>query len=237
MTLNCAVVDDSMIQRLYIVKLIKNHPSLNLIADYGSALETKTALKRYKIDLLFLDIEMPVINGFDLLDMLKDKPQVIFITGKKGYSEQAQFYSPTDFILKPVSQNRLNEAVEKAKAQHQLIHADSKKGAPESITVQYQRRFTKINFRDIKWIESIGEYIKILTLQKTVIVHQSIDSIAKELPADKFLRVLKSHIINLDQIDSFKISGAKYHPANLGDSIKSFLIDENYPLSLSVYKA
>ena len=82
MTLNCVVVDDSAIQRLSIVKLIENHSSLNLIAEYSSALETKNGLNTHKVDLIFLDIEMPVLNGFELLDVLNNKPQIIFVTGK-----------------------------------------------------------------------------------------------------------------------------------------------------------
>ena len=89
MTLNCVVVDDSAIQRLSIVKLIENHSSLNLIAEYSSALETKNGLNTHKVDLIFLDIEMPVLNGFELLDVLNNKPQIIFVTGKTEYAFKA----------------------------------------------------------------------------------------------------------------------------------------------------
>ena len=89
MTLNCVVVDDSAIQRLSIVKLIENHSSLNLIAEYSSALETKNGLNSHQVDLIFLDIEMPVLNGFELLDVLNNKPQIIFVTGKTEYAFKA----------------------------------------------------------------------------------------------------------------------------------------------------
>ena len=101
MTLNCVVVDDSAIQRLSIVKLIESHPSLNLTAEYNSALETKNGLNTHKVDLIFLDIEMPVLNGFELLDVLNNKPQIIFVTGKTEYAFKAFNYDATDYLHKP----------------------------------------------------------------------------------------------------------------------------------------
>ena len=98
MTLNCVVVDDSAIQRLSIVKLIENNESLNLVAEYSSALETKNGLNTKKVDLIFLDIEMPVLNGFELLDVLNNKPQIIFVTGKTEYAFKAFNYDATDYL-------------------------------------------------------------------------------------------------------------------------------------------
>ncbi len=98
MTLNCVVVDDSAIQRLSIVKLVENHPSLNLIAEYSSALETKNGLNTHQVDLIFLDIEMPVLNGFELLDVLNNKPQIIFVTGKTEYAFKAFNYDATELF-------------------------------------------------------------------------------------------------------------------------------------------
>ena len=87
--LNCAIVDDSSLQRLSIVKLIQNHPSLNLVAEYNNAIEAKMGLLDTQIDLIFLDIEMPILSGFDLLDDLSVKPQIIFVTGKTKYAFKA----------------------------------------------------------------------------------------------------------------------------------------------------
>ena len=93
MNLNSIIVDDSTIQRLSIVKLVENHESLNLIAAYSNPLEAKDGLKKHQIDLIFLDIEMPDLTGFELLDNLNNKPQIIFITGKTEYALKAfKFY-------------------------------------------------------------------------------------------------------------------------------------------------
>ena len=98
MKLNCVVVDDSSIQRMIITKLVNNHPNLHLIGDFSNAIETKGCMTIHNVDLIFLDIEMPVISGFDFLDGLKTKPQIIFITSKAEYAMKAFDYDATDYL-------------------------------------------------------------------------------------------------------------------------------------------
>ena len=106
MNLRCVVVDDSSIQRMSIVKLVKEHPALSLIAEYSSAIDTKKGLNNLEVDLIFLDIEMPIVNGFELLDVLKNKPQIIFVTGKTEYAFKAFDYDAVDYLRKPISKDR-----------------------------------------------------------------------------------------------------------------------------------
>jgi DNA-binding LytR/AlgR family response regulator len=101
--LKCAVVDDSSLQRLSIVKLIMDHPNLKVVAQYNNAIETKNGLLDTEVDLIFLDIEMPILSGFDLLDDLPNKPQIIFVTGKTKYAFKAFDYDAVDYIHKPES--------------------------------------------------------------------------------------------------------------------------------------
>lgn len=100
MKLNCIVVDDSAIQRITITKLVNESTLLNLIGDFSNALEAKNCINNNALDLIFLDVEMPLINGFDLLDGLKTKPQIIFITSKADYAVKAFDYQATDFFTK-----------------------------------------------------------------------------------------------------------------------------------------
>jgi two-component system LytT family response regulator len=103
MKLNCVVVDDSSIQRMIIAKLVNNHPNLHLIGDFSNAIEAKNCMSVHTVDLIFLDIEMPVISGFDFLDGLKVKPQIIFITSKAEYAMKAFDYDATDYLQKPIA--------------------------------------------------------------------------------------------------------------------------------------
>ena len=199
MTLNCVVVDDSAIQRLSIVKLIENHSSLNLIAEYSSALETKNGLNTHKVDLIFLDIEMPVLNGFELLDVLNNKPQIIFVTGKTEYAFKAFNY---DYLQKPITKERFNTAVEKAIEQHKL-KLDFNETDGEHIFVKSNLKKRKVYIKDIKWIEALGDYVKVVTEENSLVVLSTMKAFEKELPEGKFLRIHKSYIVNLDKIDRF----------------------------------
>ncbi|MBB3122633.1 MULTISPECIES: LytTR family DNA-binding domain-containing protein [Mesoflavibacter] len=202
MILNCVVVDDSAIQRLSIVKLIEGNNNLNLIAEYSSALETKNGLNTHKVDLIFLDIEMPVLNGFELLDVLNNKPQIIFVTGKTEYAFKAFNYDATDYLQKPISRDRFNQAVEKAVEQHKLKQ-DFSQEEGEHIFVKSNLKKRKVYIKDIKWIEALGDYVKLVTEDTSLVVLSTMKAFEKELPEGKFLRIHKSYIVNLDKIDRF----------------------------------
>jgi len=203
--LNCIVVDDSRIQRLSIVKLAKNHLSLNLIAEYSSVLEANNGILKHPIDLIFLDIEMPVLNGFELIDKLKDKPQIIFVTGKTEYAYKAFNYSATDYLQKPINKDRFNNAVEKALKQNRLklgIYEDD----GEFFTIKSNHKKYKVYIKDIKWIEALGDYVKLVTEENSLLVLSTMKSFEAELPEDRFLRIHKSYIVNLTKIEKFSSS-------------------------------
>ncbi|GGB68505.1 DNA-binding response regulator [Flavobacterium suaedae] len=202
MKLNCVVVDDSTIHRITIAKLVNEHPDLNLIGDFSNASETRNCILNKSIDLLFLDIEMPVQSGFDLLDGLKVRPQIIFVSAKSDYALRAFDYAALDYLHKPVTKDRFEKAVQKAIEMSQM-----RKETPEEegdfIFVKSNLKNLKIYINRIKWVEAFGDYIKINTEEGTHLVLSTMKSFAEELPADKFLRVHKSYIINIDRVEKF----------------------------------
>ena len=201
MNLRCAVVDDSSIQRLSIVKMINEHPALTLLAEYKNAIETKKGLKSLEVDLIFLDIEMPVINGFELLDLLPNKPQIIFITGKAEYALKAFDYDATDYLHKPITVERFNTAVNKALEHYKLHH----NGANEDfIFVKSNLKKIKLNVHNILWIEALGDYIKIITTEaEPIIVLSTMKAFQEQLTDYHFLRTHKSYTVNLDKVSGF----------------------------------
>lgn len=226
MALNCIVVDDSVIQRLSIVKLIENYSSLNLIAQYGSALETKNGLSTHKVDLIFLDIEMPVLNGFELLDVLNNKPQIIFVTGKTEYAFKAFNYNATDYLQKPITRERFSQAVEKALEQHK-IKLEFNETDAEHIFVKSNLKKRKVYIRDIKWIEALGDYVKLVTEDTSLVVLSTMKAFEGELPEGKFLRIHKSYIVNLDKVDRFNSKNVEVgsYEIPLSRNKKSLLVD------------
>lgn len=202
MKLNCIVVDDSAIQRVTITKLVNESPNLHLIGDFANALEAKNCINHNTVDLIFLDIEMPLINGFDLLDGLKIKPQIIFITSKADYAVKAFDYEATDFLQKPISKERFLKAVKKALELHQL-RTDSHEDLGEAIIIKSNLKKLKIYTAKIKWVEAFGDYIKIITDDDNHLVLSTMKSFENELPDGKFVRVHKSYIVNVERIDKF----------------------------------
>ncbi len=226
MSLNCVVVDDSAIQRLSIVKLIESHPSLNLIAEYSSALETKNGLSNNKVDLIFLDVEMPILNGFELLDVINKRPQIIFVAGKTEYAFRAFNYDATDFLQKPIDVDRFQIAVKKAVEQHKL-KSELNKTESEHIFVKSNLKKRKVYIKDLKWVEALGDYVKLVTEDTSLIVLSTMKAFEKQLPANKFLRIHKSYIINLDRIDRFnsKIIEIGIHKIPISRNKKAKLVE------------
>lgn len=195
-------MDDSSIQRMIIAKLVNNHPNLHLIGDFSNAIEARGSMSVNTIDLIFLDIEMPVINGFDFLDGLKTKPQIIFITSKAEYAMKAFDYDATDYLQKPIALDRFNASVKRAIDMH-LLKTETSDEDGEHIFIKSNLKKLKIFTSKIKWIEAFGDYVKVVTEEDSNLVLSTMKSFEKDLSQDKFIRVHKSYIINIDKVERF----------------------------------
>jgi len=201
MKLRSIIVDDSSMQRIAVAKLVNNHPNLALVAEYSNAIEAKNGLKNNDIDLIFLDIEMPIINGFDLLESLDNPPQVILITGNPDYALKAFDYAVTDYLYKPITMDRFDISVKRAVANFEQMH--KVKEDEGYIFVKSNLKKRKVVLNDIKWIEALGDYIKLVTNEGNIVILSTMKSFAEQLPEDKFLRIHKSYIVNLEKVEKF----------------------------------
>ena len=228
MKLNCIVVDDSALQRITVTKLICENQNLQLIGEFSNATDAKNCISTKNVDLVFLDIEMPVINGFDLLDGLKVKPQIIFITVKAEYALKAFDYNATDYLHKPLSKERFNKAVNKAVNLYAL-KKDIDDEDENFIFIKSNLKKLKVYTSKIRWIEAYGDYVKIITEDDSHLVLSTMKAFEKELPKDKFIRVHKSYIINIQkvytfnskyaEIDTFKIPLSRSKKDSLLDAL------------------
>ena len=231
MKLNSVVIDDNTLQRIVITKLVNNHPNLKLVGDFSNPLEAKNCFSSNSIDLILLDIEMPVINGFDFIDSLKVKPQIIFITAKSEHALKAFDYDATDYLLKPVSQDRFYSAIKRALDFSQLKKENFEEEG-EHIFIKSNLKKLKIFIRKIKWIEAYGDYVKIVTEEDSHLVLSTMKSFEKDLPAEKFIRVHKSYIINIEKVERFNSKFAEIGTTKIPlsrnkkeDLIKALYID------------
>jgi len=188
-------------QRIAIAKLVNNHPNLAMVAEYSNAIEAKKGITSNDIDLIFLDVEMPIINGFDLLESLDNPPQVILITGNPDYALKAFDYDVTDYLHKPITLTRFDASVKRAVANYEQMHKVTEE--EEYIFVKSNLRQRKVVLNDIKWVEGLGDYIKLVTNEGNVVILSTMKSFEQKLPKDKFLRIHKSYIVNLEKVEKF----------------------------------
>ena len=203
MKLTCIIVDDCPVQRALVQKLVTSYPNLKLVGIFSNGVETKNFLSTNSIDLVFLDVEMPVLNGFDFLDTLKEaKPQVIFITSKPEYAVKAFDYEATDYLQKPITAIRFEAAVKKA-ANRQLALAEKPVFDDHHIFIKSKLKNLKVFTSRIQYLEAYGDYVKVITDDGKHIVLSTMKSFENELPNATFIRVHKSFIVNLNKIDTF----------------------------------
>ena len=176
--------------------------TLEVTAECENAMEAYNQLGSNHVDLLFLDIEMPDISGIDLIKKLGNKkPLIIFTTAKKDYAVEAFELNVVDYLVKPVTQSRLLQAVEKAQ---ETLDSDKEEVKIEEqgfVFVKDNGMLKRISIDDILFLEAMGDYVKVHTPQKFHVVHATIKSIEEKLPASKFLRVHRSYIVAINKID------------------------------------
>ena len=203
MKIDCLIVDDEPVARSIIRNYCGHLPFLNVVAECGNALDAKSLLSDQHIDLLFLDIHMPVLSGIGFLNTLKTPPQVIFTTAYQEYAVNAFDLSACDYLLKPFSLERFIVAVDKAKEKLQQTSAKTSKSvAPDAdhFFVKSEGKIYKINCADCLYAEARGNYTKIMTAEGPIETKMPFSAFARTLPAGIFLQTHRSFIINKDKI-------------------------------------
>lgn len=205
MIYTCVVVDDEDLAR----RLIENHLSqlenFKVIASCGSAIEASKILKNEQVDLLFLDIEMPVLTGTEFFANIIQKPKVIFTTAYRDYALDGFELNAVDYLLKPITFGRFFKAIEKFLEQQQSkieIPKEVNEIENDYIFVRKDRKQVKVFFEDILYIESVKDYIKIVTQEENHLVKHSMTSF-EELIDNRFVRTHRSYIVNVNKVTAY----------------------------------
>jgi DNA-binding LytR/AlgR family response regulator len=207
--IRCLAVDDEPPALEVLKKYIVSIHSLELAAACEDAVIALNVLQRQPVDLLFLDIQMPQILGTDFIRTLKNPPKVIFTTAFRKYAVEGFELDAVDYLLKPISFDRFLKAVNK------IMHLSLNDIKPESevqskkadlsghISFRSDRRMIKVALDDILYIESIKDYIKLITVTGIIVTKQSISSVEEMLPNERFIRIHRSYIVALNKIESY----------------------------------
>ncbi len=204
--IKCLVVDDEPPAREIIGRYIKEVPMLQMAGECGNAIEALSFLQQNVIDLVFLDVQMPQLNGNELLKIIKHPPRVIFTTAYPEYALEGYDLDIVDYLLKPVKFERFLKAIHKATQQAssidtELVQHESRNEA--FVYFRADRKMVKVMLDDILFIESMKDYIKVITTKGTIITKQSITAVEAMLPEHLFLRTHRSFIISLSRISSY----------------------------------
>lgn len=205
--IRCLIIDDEPLA----IAVIKSHlaqlSEMELVASFANPVAALETIKSEKIDLIFLDIEMPVLSGIDFIKNISIVPKVIFTTAYRNYAIESYELDVVDYLLKPISFSRFIKAINKFKTMVQLpiiAMNDVSKEVPldDHIYVNANKKFIKLEFDDISYVESMKDYVKIHSSNKNVVTKEPITSFAAKLPPE-FLRIHRSFIVNTKKVTAF----------------------------------
>ena len=202
--ITCVIIDDEPLAAELLQSYVDREPQLKLLGTFNDAENGADFIRANKVDLIFLDIQMPHVNGIQLLKSLDSPPMVIFTTAYSEYAAEGFELDAIDYLLKPFDMARFERAVTKACEYHKSLTKTATDANP-FIFIKSEYQVIKINYDDIRYIEALDDYIKIYTTNsRPVLTLMTLKTITEKLPADKFARVHRSYIIALGRIESVR---------------------------------
>ena len=236
MIIKCAIVDDEPLAVELLASYVKKIPFLELSGKYSNATDALQGITEQPVDLLFLDIQMPELNGLELSKMIPETTRVVFTTAFNQYAVDGFRVNALDYLLKPISYADFLEACNKAMQWFQLVQQQEEQATPtaekeeiKSIFVKSEYKLLQINLDDIRYIEGLKDYVKIYTEQSPhpILSLMNMKAIEQMLPASRFIRVHRSFIVQKSKIREIErnriVFGNVYIP--IGDSYKQAFQD------------
>jgi DNA-binding LytR/AlgR family response regulator len=220
--LSCIIVDDEPVARKILHEFVEQVPFMHLQGKFENAAKAETFLKNNDVDLMFLDIEMPKISGLQLLKSIEKQPLVIITTAFPQYALEGYELEVIDYLLKPIAFNRFIKAVHKARDYKQMQDGTlTSQAASSYLFVKSDKRIEKIELNDILYAETLGNYIIIHLHDKKIIAYLTLKSLETQLPANDFIKIHQSFLVN-----SSRICAIEGNEVKIND--KSLPISRNY---------
>ncbi|MET0946663.1 MAG: LytTR family DNA-binding domain-containing protein [Flavobacterium sp.] len=206
MKIKCVLVDDEPLAIKVLQNYFNNFTDFEVIATFNNSLEALDFINSTTVDAVFLDINMPMMTGFELISLIENKTKVIITTAFREFAAESYDLDVLDYLVKPIPLPRFIKCINKITTEFNLknnIKVETTKG-DSHIFIKVDKKMMKINIEEILFVEGMKEYIKIVTPDKTYITHKSLTSLSEELPADRFLRIHKSYVIALNKVKSIE---------------------------------
>jgi len=226
--MNCIIIDDDNLSCKVIGEFVRKSSSLTLIGSYSNSIEARNILtKRHDIELLFLDIEMPEMDGFEFIGSLENPPNIIIISSGENYAAKAFDFNVVDYLVKPVSYSRFCKAVDKTMRYYS--HKETVSTGDKEIFIKKGSSLVKLKINDIIYIEALENYVTLTTNEDKYTIHFTMKAIEDYLPPGVFIRVHRSYIINKSNIQTIKENSLDL---NIGGTLKSIPVGKSFRDSL-----
>lgn len=198
--MNCIIIDDDEACRVLLEQLISQVDNLKHVGSFENGRQGMNALKSSETHLVFLDVEMPEMSGLEMLSELEIKPLVIVTTSHKEYAFDAYQHEIVDYLVKPVTMPGFLKAVSKAERHFENLFLGQRTDEGNYLFIRKDSVINKVPVSDVLWIEAMGDYVTIQTKDKKYIIHSTLRTIESRLSRDKFIRVHRSYIVQIDNI-------------------------------------
>ncbi len=226
--INCVAIDDEPLALEVLKKYICKLPNLQLLMTFSDAIEAVAYLQKNQVDLLFLDIQMPDINGFQLYNNLANKPMVIFTTAYKEFAVEGFEVDAIDYLLKPFNLARFEKAVTKALSRE---NSKEKEETPSQyLYIHADYKMVKIPFAEIIFMEALDDYVKVVTGTQSYLTLLSMKKMLDKLPKKQFIRIHRSYIVAID-----KITFLQYRKIGLPNNLE-LPVGDTYRTEISALK-
>lgn len=206
MTYRTLIVDDDDLSIRVLEKMVAMAGHLTHVGSAKSALQAISILQNEPVDIVLLDIEMPEMSGLQFINTLHQRPEIILVTAQKDYAIEAFDYEVTDYLLKPVAFERFMKAINRAAANlsaGQTSKQQEQAQKPDStIFIKERNQFTRLDKSLILFVEANGDYVNIYTYERKYTIHSTMKAMEKKLTDDRFMRVHRSYIVNVELIET-----------------------------------
>jgi len=220
------IIDDEPLARMMVKEYLESYPNITVVEECNDGFEGMKAIQQHQPDLIFLDIQMPKINGFEMLELIDNPPQVIFTTAFEEYAIKAFDAHAADYLLKPFSKERFDKAIQKLQQQRVNAAKDIAETALQSavpvhrIVVRDNGKIKIIPVAQVQYLEAADDYVKIITAEGSFLKKKTMQYFDTSLPSQEFIRIHRSYIINASLITRIDLHEKDSHLALLTTGVR-----------------
>ena len=233
MIVKCILIDDEPLA----IKLLESHineiPDFQLVGSFGNPLDAISTIEKGDVDVIFIDINLPKMNGIDFIKNFNSNSQFVITTAYREFAAESYDLNVIDYLLKPIAFSRFLKATQKIKSVIRPESLQDNGVEKTAIFIKVDKKYVKVKFDDIFYVESLKDYIKIFTKTGNYLVHKSLTSLIDELPMERFLRIHRSFLISLNEVEFIEGNSVQINKKRIpigrkyAETAKSILLDLN----------